>query len=95
MHDNSAGGPGPRPGAIPRKGTEKMRRTLCLMVLTLVGCQGVVGPRERPPEALQVDDPRLSIPEQKRLGRDRLALPEQSQPIAPRTYSDFLGPNGR
>jgi len=50
---------------------------------------------ERPPEALQVDDPRLSIPEQKRLGRDRLALPEQSPTIAPRTYSDFLGPNGR
>ena len=72
-----------------------MRRTLCLMVLTLVGCQGVVRPRERPPEALQVDDPRLSIPEQKRLGRDRLALPEQSPTIAPRTYSDFLGPNGR
>jgi len=72
-----------------------MRRTLCLMVLFLVGCQGVVGPRERPPQALQVDDPRLSIPEQKRLGRDRLALPEQSPTIAPRAYSDFLGPNGR
>jgi hypothetical protein len=72
-----------------------MCRTLCLIVFFLVGCQGVVGPRERPPAALQVDDPRLSIPEQKRLGRDRLALPEQSPTIAPRAYSDFLGPNGR
>ena len=55
----------------------------------------MVGPRQRPPESLQVDDPCLTIPEQKRLGRDRLALPEQSPTIAPRTYSDFLGPHGR
>ena len=95
MHNNSAGGAGSLPGTDLRTGTKKMRRTLCLMVLSLVGCQGVVGPRERPPQALQVDDPRLSIPEQQRLGRDRLALPEQSTTIAPRAYSDFLGPHGR
>lgn len=72
-----------------------MRRTLYLALLLVVGCQGVVGPRQRPPAALQVDDPNLPIAEQKRLGRDRLALPEQSPTVAPRAYSDFLGPNGR
>jgi hypothetical protein len=63
-------------------------------LLLLVGCQSVVGPFEhRKPE--RVDDPLLSIPEQERRGRDRLALPEQSKNVLPRTYSDFLGPNGR
>ncbi len=79
----------------PRNGIKKMRRTLCLVVLFLVGCQGVVGPREHRFDPVQVDDPRLTIEEQKRLGRDRLALPEQSRTIAPRAYSDFLGPYGR
>jgi hypothetical protein len=79
----------------PEEGRQKMRRTLYLAVLLMVGCQGVVGPRQRPPEALQVDNPALPIEEQKRLGRDRLALPEQSPLVAPRAYSDFLGPFGR
>ena len=72
-----------------------MHRTLYLVVLFLVGCQGVVGPREHREHPTQVDVPCLPIEEQKRIGRDRLALPEQSTTIAPRTYADFLGPFGR
>jgi hypothetical protein len=72
-----------------------MRRTLYLVVLILVGCQGVVGPRERRGDPEQVDVPCLPIEEQMRRGRDRLALPEQSTTIAPRSYADFLGPYGR
>jgi hypothetical protein len=71
-----------------------MRALVFLGALLLAGCQSVVGPfAHRKPE--RVDDPLLSIPEQEQRGRDRLALPEQSRYILPRTYSDFLGPNGR
>jgi hypothetical protein len=64
-------------------------------LLLLAGCQNVVGPREHRADPVKVDDPRLTISEQQRQGRDRLALPEMSPNVAPRTYSDFLGPNGR
>jgi hypothetical protein len=72
-----------------------MRRIMCLGVVLLAGCQGVVGPREHRDTPIQVDNPCLTIPEQQRLGRDRLAIPEMNTNIAPRTYVDFLGPNGR
>ncbi len=83
------------PGAIPEEGDREVNRTLYLVVLLLVGCQGTVGPRERRGDPTPVDVPTLPIDEQKRRGRDRLALPEQSPTIAPRAYSDFLGPHGR
>jgi hypothetical protein len=66
-----------------------MRRTMLMALLVVTGCQGVVGPFQRPctPPVL-VDDPRLSIPEQEQRGRDRLALPEQSVQVAPRTFAE-------
>ena len=70
-----------------------MRRVLCLGLLALAGCRGVVGPREHRADPVKVDHPCLTIPEQEQLGRDRLAIPEMSPTVAPRTYSDFLGPN--
>lgn len=71
-------------------------RSFILMgaLLLITGCQSTVGPfQSRKPE--RVDDPLLTISEQERRGRDRLALPEESRSVLPRTYSDFLGPNGR
>ena len=77
-----------------RKETEKMRRVILLGVLLLAGCQSTVGPfAPRGPE--RVDDPLLSIPEQQQRGRDRLALPEDDRGVAPRTFMDRPGPNGR
>lgn len=70
-----------------------MRRTLYLAVLLVVGCQGVVGPRERRCDTRPIDNPCLPIAEQKRMVEDRLALPEISPTVAPRAYSDFLLPN--
>ena len=72
-----------------------MRRLILMgALLVLAGCQSTVGPfQHRKPE--RVDDPLLTISEQERRGRDRLALPEDSRAILPRTYSGFLGPNGR
>jgi hypothetical protein len=71
-----------------------MRTLVLAAALLMAGCQSVIGPFEhRKPE--RVDDPLLTISEQERRGRDRLALPEQSRSVLPRTYSDFLGPNGR
>jgi hypothetical protein len=71
-----------------------MRRLFCLGVLCLAGCQNVIGPfGHRDPQ--RVDDPLLTIGEQQRRGRDRLALPEESTSIAPPTYADRPGLNGR
>ena len=66
-----------------------MRSLLLVAVLTLAGCQGVVGPFARPAIPARVDDPRLTIAEQQRNGRDRLAYPAEV-PIneAPRTALD-------
>jgi hypothetical protein len=65
-----------------------MRRILLMgVLLLLIGCQGVTGPRERRAHPERVDDPRLSIPEQQERGRDRLAIPEPSK-VAPPTYDD-------
>ena len=72
-----------------------MRRLMCLGLLLLAGCESMVGPREHRANPVQVDNPCLSIAEQQRLGRERLAIPEMNTNIAPRTYVDFLGPNGR
>jgi hypothetical protein len=71
-----------------------MRALVLLGALLLAGCQNIIGPfQHRKPE--RVDDPLLTIPEQEQRGRDRLAIPEMSRSVQPRTYSDFLGPNGR
>ena len=77
-----------------RKETEKMRRVLQLGILLLAGCQTTVGPFA-PRQPQRVDDPLLSISEQQQRGRDRLALPEDDRNVAPRTYMDRPGPNGR
>jgi hypothetical protein len=69
-----------------------MRQILYLTVLFVVGCQGVVGPRERRCDPRPVDNPCLPIEQQKRIVEDRLALPEISPTVAPRAYSDFLTP---
>lgn len=70
-----------------------MRRTLYLVVLFLIGCQNIVGPRERRADNnKRTDAPGLTISEQKRKGRDKLALPESSKALVPRDYSDFTGP---
>ena len=84
---------GSGPGAIPRTGAEKMRRTLYLLVLLVVGCQGVSRPRERASPPPRPDNPALPTEEQRRIGRDILAVPEQSPTLVPRAYSDFLGPH--
>jgi len=69
-----------------------MRWLLYTAVVFLVGCQGVVRPRERSFESTRVDNPCLTIAEQKQRSRDRLALPESSKLLVPRDYSDFSGP---
>jgi hypothetical protein len=71
-----------------------MRRVILLAGLLLAGCQGTVGPFA-PRQPQRVDDPLLSITEQQQRGRDRLALPEDERTIAPRTFVDRPGPNGR
>jgi hypothetical protein len=72
-----------------------MRRTLYFAVVLLVGCQGVVGPRDRLRDPVPVDVPCLPMDEQQKRIRALLALPDQSPTIAPKAYPDFLGPNGR
>lgn len=69
-----------------------MRRTLYLVVLLMVGCEGVIGPREHRADPRPIDNPYLPLDLQKRLVEDRLALPETSPTVAPRAYSDFLTP---
>lgn len=69
-----------------------MRRILYLAMLVLVGCQNLVGPRERRANPSRVDAPGLTISDQKRQGRDKLAIPEMSKAMVPRDYSDFTGP---
>jgi hypothetical protein len=69
-----------------------MYRVLYLAVVFLVGCQNVVGPRERRNDPVKIDSPYLTIDEQKQLGRDRLAWPEPNKAFVPRDYSDVTGP---
>lgn len=67
-----------------------------LMVLALfVGCRNVEGPRYHREHPEQIDNTTYNIEEQKRRGRDLIALPEGSQNIAPKTYIETYGPNGR
>jgi hypothetical protein len=73
-----------------------MCRTVLLGVLFLsAGCQGVVGPRQRLAQPAVADDPRLTIPEQESRGRALLALPEPSWNVAPRTFAEQPGYQGR
>jgi hypothetical protein len=73
-----------------------MRRIVLLAaLLLLIGCQGVVGPRQRFCEPKVIDNPCLSIEEQKARGREYLALPEQSWDVAPRTFAEQPGYHGR
>jgi hypothetical protein len=68
-----------------------MRRIMMIggVLLTLMGCTGVVGPRKRAePPPWFVADPRLPIKDQKARSREYLALPEQSPTVAPRTYAE-------
>jgi hypothetical protein len=57
-----------------------MRKMLVVGLLVLAGCQGVVGPLQRPFQGAQpqdrVDDPNLTLAEQARRARDRFAYPE-------------------
>lgn len=56
-----------------------------LSLMALMGCQNLIGPRERRFDPVKVDPPFLSVEEQERLARDQLAVPEQSPEIGPRT----------
>jgi hypothetical protein len=69
-----------------------MHRFLSVVLLVLVGCQGLVGPLRRPDD--RIDDPRLSIEEQEKRGRERLALP-QGKDVGPPTYADDPFGRGR
>jgi hypothetical protein len=63
-------------------------RMLLPAALLLAGCQGVTGPRERPPVPRQaVDDPYLTIDQKKQRERELLAIPETSR-VAPPTYME-------
>jgi hypothetical protein len=72
-----------------------MRRTLYFAVFLVVGCQGVVGPREHRDHPVRVDTPCLDIEDQKRLGRDRLALPVTTPDVGPGSSADLHGPYNR
>jgi hypothetical protein len=71
-----------------------MHRIILIGILCVAGCQNVLGPFA-PRDPARVDDPRLPIAEQERRGRDRYALPEGSPYLAPPTFVERLGPNGR
>lgn len=60
--------------------------TLLLMVLVSVGCQGVVGPLQRPCTPNPLDNPCLTIEEQQKFRRDRSSLPDASSAVMPRLY---------
>lgn len=63
-----------------------MRKYCWLGLLLLAGCQGVVGPRERRLNPVQVDDPRLSTERQERRAREQLANPQDDPAVGPPTY---------
>ncbi len=64
-----------------------MQRLIWLGLLCVMGCQNVIGPRERRVDPVKVDNPFLSIPEQERSARELLATPQQSFEVGPPTYS--------
>jgi hypothetical protein len=70
-----------------------MRWILYASILFLVGCQGVVGPRDRRGDTTRIDHPCLTVEEQKQLSRDRLALPETSPLFVPPGSASLAGPN--
>ena len=75
-----------------------MRRIIMMagVLLVLMGCTGVVGPRKRgDPPPWFVADPRLPIQDQEARGREYLALPQQSPDVAPRTYVEQPGYTAR
>ena len=65
-----------------------MRRFILCGLLVLAGCEGVIGPRQRPCLSGNIDDPWLSPDEQKARLRDRVAVPLNSPTIGPRTYAE-------
>jgi hypothetical protein len=81
-----------QPVTFARKDEVKMRRLFLIGLLSLTGCQNVIGPFQRR-ETQRVDDPCLTISEQERRGRDRLALPDDSPRLAPLTDTDPRGAN--
>jgi hypothetical protein len=64
------------------------RALLVAGFLLAVGCQGVVGPRQRLEQAAQLYDPCLTISEKEQRQRALLALPEKSPEVAPRTGAE-------
>jgi hypothetical protein len=63
-------------------------RILLAGLLCTTGCQGVIGPFERPCYPVYVNNPCLTIAEQEQRKREALALPERSPEIGPRTYAE-------
>ena len=72
-----------------------MRRiALLLLVMTLVGCKGTVGPlasRQRD----QRPDPLYNSEEQQRFTRERFPYLEENRNVAPDTFTDRPSPTGR
>ncbi len=67
-----------------------MRRLILCGLIVLAGCEGVIGPRQRPCLPGKIDDPWLSPDEQKARLRDRVATPLNSPAIGPRTYAEGI-----
>ena len=65
-----------------------MRQLFLCGLLVMTGCQGVVGPRQRPCLSGAIDDPWLTPDEQQARLRDRLAIPLNSWTIGPRTFAE-------
>lgn len=72
-----------------------MRRiAILLLLVTLAGCKGTVGPlasRQRD----QRPDPLYNSEEQQRFSRERYPYIEQSPNLAPNTFTDRPSPTGR
>ena len=77
-----------RPDQAVSRSEITMRRLFLCAMLVVTGCQGVVGPRQRPCLSGAIDAPWLSPDEQKARLRDRLAVPQNSQTIGPRTFAE-------
>lgn len=73
-----------------------MFRMLLIGLLLVTGCQGtLVGPRQRAYRPERSDSPGLTIAEQERRARYLIALPDSTPVGGPKTYGDFVTPNGR
>jgi hypothetical protein len=71
-----------------------MRRLFLLLTVTgLAGCQGTVGPLQRPCNPKPPVDLRCApIAIQERNRRDQLALPDPSPQLGPQTFTEPPGP---